>query len=532
MKRRRTGRVGTELAFPCARAMRSGAGRRPVLPEDAVLFDGYLPVPIVPRGELHHPPAGTDRLPDGPPDGCPGPRSAEAVARRLRQHFDGRLHLPGAIGYDVGRSAWRRDLDQQPLLVAEVADAADVARAVITAREFDVPVGVQATGHGTIRPTDDGVLLNLSRMAYVDVDPVRATARVGGGARWGDVVAAAARFGLAPISGTSSALGVAGYTLGGGVGWLSRRHGFAADSLLRAEVVTAAGNRLVAGPDDDADLWWALRGGGGNFGVVTELLLRLYPVREVYGGVAYFPGERAGEILACHRDHAAGLPDELTTALTLLRLPDAPGVPEPLRDRTVVAVRVCHTGPAAHGRQALAPLLAVAGPPLFGGYAPMTWPETAGLEDPQPGPQLVREHTDLFRGLSDELIEVLLAEIGGSGTTRSPISVVELRHVGGALGRPLADGGPSGHRDATYALIAVAPHLRAAELAVARGHMAAFARRLRPYATGGVLLNFLSDPSRTMAAYRPADLGRLAALKRVYDPENIFHRNHNIPPGP
>ncbi|SCL30350.1 FAD-binding oxidoreductase [Micromonospora inyonensis] len=532
MKRRRTGRMGAELVFPCSRAMRSAAGCFPWPGEDAGAVDGHLPAAIVQEGGLHLPPTGIDRLLGGLPDGYPGPRSPEAVARRLRHQFDGRLHLPGAVGYDAGRLAWRRDLDQQPLLVAEVADAADVARAVITAREFDVPVGVQATGHGTVRPTDDGVLLNLSRMTYVDIDPVRATARVGGGARWGDVVAAAARFGLAPISGSSSALGVAGYTLGGGVGWLSRRHGFAADSLLRAEVVTAAGTRLVAGPDDDVDLWWALRGGGGNFGVVTELLLRLYPVGEVFGGVAYFPGERAGAILACHRDHAADLPDELTTALTLLRLPDGPAVPGPLRGRTVVALRVCHTGPVARGRRALAPLLAVAGPPLLGGYGPMTWPQTSALDDPQPGPQIVREHTDLFRAMSDELIDVLLAEIGGSGASRSPISVIELRHVGGALARPSAEGGPSGHRDATYALIAVAPRLHAAQLSVARGHMAAFARRLRPYATRGVLLNFLSDPSRTMAAYRPADLGRLAALKRIYDPENIFHRNHNIPPGP
>ncbi|SCL31537.1 FAD/FMN-containing dehydrogenase [Micromonospora pallida] len=501
-------------------------------PEEAALFDGSFPASIVPGGEYHPPLPRLDPMLDAAPDGSAS-RSAEAVARRLRHQFDGRLHLPGETGYDLGRLAWRRDLDQQPLLVAEVADAADVARAVIAAREFDVPVGVQATGHGTVRPTDDGVLLNLSRMAYVDIDPVRATARVGGGARWGDVVAAAARFGLAPISGSSPAVGVAGYTLGGGVGWLSRRHGFAADSLLRAEVVTAAGNRLVAGPDDDVDLWWALRGGGGNFGVATELLLRLYPVGQVYGGVAYFPGERAGEILACHRDQAADLPDELTTALSLLRLPDAATVPEPLRGRTVVALRVCHTGPEAWGRRALAPLLAVAGPPLWGGYAPMTWPGAAAvLDDPQPRPQIVREHTDLFQGMSDELIDVLLAEIGGPGTNRSPISAINLRHVGGAMGRPLPDGGPSGHRDATYALIAIAPHLCAAQLPVARGYLAAFARRLRPYATGGVLLNLLSDPSRTMAAYRPADLGRLAALKRIYDPENIFHRNHNIPPGP
>jgi hypothetical protein len=357
---------------------------------------------------------------------------------------------------------------------------------------------------------------------------------VGGGARWGDVIAAAARYGLAPISGSSPQVGVAGYTLGGGLGWLSRRHGFAADSLLRAEVVTAAGNRLVAGPEHDVDLWWALRGGGGNFGVVTELLLRLYPVTEVYGGVAYFPAERAGDILAHHRDHAADLPDEFSSVLCLLRLPDVPTTPEPLRGRVVLSLRVCHTGPSDQGQRALAPLLAVAGPPLLGGYRVMSWAETALLDGPQPTPQILQAHTDLFQGLSDELIALLLAEIHGTERTSpddSPVTVIELRHVGGALARPGPDDGPAGHRDATYAMLAVAPQLRPTDLPVARGHLSSLARRLRPYATGGVLLNFLTDPGRTMAAYRPADLGRLAALKRVYDPENIFHRNHNIPPG-
>src|SRR4051794_1667166 len=225
-----------------------------------------------------------------------------AAVRRLRRSFAGSVLVPGDDRYDAARRPWRPGLDPRPVMVAEAQDAADVRAAIVTAREHDLPVAVQATGHGTIVPSDGGVLIKTSRMAGVLVDPGRRIARAGPGARWRDVIAAAAPFGLAPLSGTAPSVGVAGYTLGGGVGWLSRRYGFAADSLVRAEVVTADGRVRTASADRHPDLFWALRGGSGNFGVVTSLEFRLYPVAQVYAGTAYFPIGRAGETLARFRD--------------------------------------------------------------------------------------------------------------------------------------------------------------------------------------------------------------------------------------
>jgi len=449
------------------------------------------------------------------------------LADGLRHGFAGRWYGPGDGGYDERRLPWRRNVDARPALIVEPATADDVARAVTVARDAGVPLGVQATGHGALVPCDGGVLLRTSRMSTVEVDPVRRVARAGGGARWADVVGAAAAHGLAPISGSSPEVGVAGYTLGGGLGWLSRRYGFAADSLLGARVVSAAGDLLTAGPDADQDLWWALRGGGGNFGVATELELRLFPVAEVFGGVAFFAAERAAEALARYREVAPAEPDELSTALILLRLPDLPFIPEPIRGRVVLCLRACFAGPPERGERALAPLLAAAGPPLLGGFGPMPYPRTTTLSDPQPGAQISEEHTDVFGDLDDALIKLLLAEIH---TETGPVSVIELRHWGGALARPRPYGGMAGPSAAAYSLIAVAPELERDALPAVRAHLEGLAARLRPYASGGAFLNFLSDLDRTAAAYQPADYARLAALKHRYDPDNVFRLGHNIPP--
>ncbi|MGH3761643.1 FAD-binding oxidoreductase [Actinophytocola sp.] len=237
-------------------------------------------------------------------------------------------------------------------MIVEASAPADVRGAVLTARERNLPFTVYATGHGGPMPQDGrspngAVVVTTSRMAGVLIDPDRRTARVGPGTRWGDVITAAAPFGLAPLSGTSPTVGVTGYTLGGGLGWLSRRYGFAADSVVRAEVVTADGVPRTVSADRDPDLFWALRGGGANFGAVTRLEFRLHPVGTVHAGVATFPLDRAAEVLAFYRDWAAGLPDELSANLVLTK--------------ESLAVRGMYAGSAEDARRALAPLWRVAG---------------------------------------------------------------------------------------------------------------------------------------------------------------------------
>jgi FAD/FMN-containing dehydrogenase len=378
------------------------------------------------------------------------------------------------------------------LRVIEATGTADVRGAILTARDHGLPLTVEATGHGTVVPADEGLLLKTSRMARVLVDPSRRTARVGPGARWGDVIAAAAPYGLAPLSGSHASVGVTGYTLGGGVGWLSRRYGFAADHLLSAEIVTADGRTLTADADRHPDLFWALRGGGGNFGIVTALEFRLHPVSTVFGGVALFPADRTADVLTRFRDEAATRPDELNVSVV---------VTDHAEHGRVVAVRGVYAGGADEGARALRSLWNAGGPPLHQGFRTMPYAETESLGGTPP------LHFHLAADLPDPLIAAVAA---------SRAAGIEVRHWGGAMARPGAGAGPVGHRDVPFSLTVDGSPEDASPL--------------EAYATGGSFLNFLHDTSKTATAYTPRDHRRLREVKRAYDPQNVFHRNHNIQP--
>ncbi|MBN6056810.1 FAD-binding protein [Nonomuraea sp. RK-328] len=438
--------------------------------------------------------------------------------------------------------------------------------AVLGAREHGLPLTVQSTGHGTHVPADGGLLLKTGRLSGVRVDPERRTARAGAGARWSDVIAAAAPHGLAPLSGTP-AIGVAGYTLGGGAGWLSRQYGYAADALVRAELVTAAGEPVAADRDENPDLFWALRGGGGNFGVVTALEFRLYPVREVYAGMTVHSVERAAATLARYREWAPAAPDELNTSIILMRRPGGP-------DGWALAVRGFYAGDAERGQKLLAPLLEAAGPVLAGGFGAMTFGEAAtAFGGPEPAPMALGQHLELLPELSEGAVEAV------TGVVATTLTAVEVRHWGGAMARPEPDAGPVGHRDVPFSVIATAvahelPHAasnrspaapsrpggasdrpgsrpggasdrpgapssrpggtsdRPVDASTPPGGDALrdLARILGRYATGGSFLNFLTDPARTREAYTAADHARLSRVKKTWDPGNLLGRVHNIPP--
>jgi FAD/FMN-containing dehydrogenase len=415
------------------------------------------------------------------------------AARRLRRTLDGELHVPGDPGYDVARRPLHDTIDPRPAMVVEARGAADVRAAVVAAREHDLPLAVQATGHGTHVPADGAILVRTSAMAAVLVDAERGVARVGPGAVWGDVLAAAAPFGLAPLSGSSPTVGVTGYTLGGGLGWLARRHGFAADSLLRAEVVTADGSIVTATAHDHADLFWALRGGGGSFGVVTAMELRLHPVAEVYAGTACFAIDRAPETLMRYREWIADAPDALSTAVLVTQLPDG---------ERVLAIRAMHVGEPDEARRLLGPLFAAAGAPLVDGMRPTRFAD-ASMGGTAP------RHVELVHDLPDAVIEAIVAA--------QAAATVEVRHWGGAMARPAAGAGPVGPRDVPLSVIADA-------------HVPGLAAALAPHATGGSFLNFLADPGRTATAFAPADYEALREVKAAYDPDDVFRIGHAIAP--
>ncbi|WP_433013470.1 FAD-binding oxidoreductase [Kribbella sp. CA-294648] len=416
---------------------------------------------------------------------------SDVVAGLLGAGFNGSVHRPGDEQYDVLRQSIVPTFDSRPLVVAEAFSRSDVQAAVRTARQLGLPLAVQATGHGTRVPADGGILLRTSAMTSVLVDPQRKIAKVGPGTRWGAVIDAAGQFGLAPLAGSSRDVGVTGYTLGGGVGWLARKYGFAADSVIRAEVVTADGRVVTASADEHPDLFWAIRGGGGNFGIVTSLEFRLYSVPQVHSGIVYFGMDNAAETLKFYRDWSASIPNELSTAILVTNLPGT--------TTRALAVKASYAGEADLAEHLLKPLFQVAGPVVAGEL--MTTPFAASAMGGTPA-----RYLDLVDTLADDLLDELAT---------LPTAIVEIRHWGGAMAHPGPGAGPVGHRAATYSLIIneevpeLAPVLRT---------------------TGRTFLNFLADPARATSAYAEADLTRLRAVKRAYDPENFFHLNHNLTP--
>jgi FAD/FMN-containing dehydrogenase len=435
----------------------------------------------------------------------------------------GRLHWPGEAGYETQRLPWQRRFDSRPAAVIDAHGVSDVRAALEIMRDNGLPLAVQATGHGAVEAGDGTLLLRTAGMRAVEIDGERWTARVGAGTPWGDVIAAAAPYGLAPLSGSSAGVGVAGYTLGGGAGLLSRAFGFAADSLLQADVVTAEGELLTATADEHPDLFWALRGGGGNFGIVTALEFRLHPVERLYAGMAMFDAARAGDALAAYRDWAPDEPDESSTALVVMTVPPLPQVPEAVRGRRVLALRGLYLGGAEEAERLWAPLRAAAGPALLDGMASMTYTEASAALGAPPDPMVTHQHIDLFRELPDTVLDVIADPDG-------PPAAIELRHWGGAMAGAGPDAAPCGHRDVPFSVVATALAPDRDGWPGAKAATDTIAARVGPYATGGTFLNFLGDPARTATAYTSEDYARLAEVKAAYDPGDIFHRGHHIPP--
>jgi FAD binding domain/Berberine and berberine like len=445
----------------------------------------------------------------------------------LASGFDGPVLRPGDPGYDTARLGWNRTVESRPAAIVIAAGVRDVRTAVRTAREHGLPLAVQATGHGTVRAADGALLLKTSGLADVRIDPERSTATVGPGAVWADVNEAAARFGLGSLAGRCASVGVTGYTLGGGTGWLSRRFGYAADSVISAQLVTADGRLLTASADENADLFWALRGGGGNFGIVTSLEFRLYRAPLVFGGMSLHPLEHAVDAFAAYQQWAPDEPDELNSAVLVMRLPPAPSVPPALRGRQVLAVRAFHLGDARSGRAALAPLLDAAGPALHDGLDVRPFPQAgAAANGPDVPPIASRQYVEFFHDLPGHAIADTVH--AGAGDT-SPMAFVELRHWGGAISRPAPDAGPAGARHVPLSVMAVAPYPSSDRRAV-DGAVDGLAERLAPYATGEAFLNLLTDPARTRDAFSPDHYRRLAQAKARWDPDALFRLHHNIEP--
>lgn len=442
----------------------------------------------------------------------------------LREHLARRV--TGAVygGADAATTsetaAFNTAVTHRPAVVLAAADAADIATAVRVANEKGLQVTVQATGHGAAAPADGTMFVSTKGMQGVHVDPVRRRARVEAGVRWRTVIDAAVPHGLAPLSGSSSGVGVVGYTLGGGMGHLARRHGFAADHVRRVELVTAAGEVRVVTAESDPELFWAVRGGQSSFGIVSALEFDLVPVPEFFGGAMFFVGAAIEEVLHGFSTWAPTLPEEVTTSVALLRLPPVEDVPPPLRGVVSLALRFGFTGSAQRGEALVAPMRRIA-TPVLDTVGPMSYAAVDAIHmDPtEPLPAVTRG--GLLHSMPADLVDTLLGVAGPGADV--PLAVVELRLMGGALRRPAAVPNAVAGRDGGFSLSVVAP-APPPLLATAHELTTRVVDALAPWSTGTSLVNFAGHggDEAIRNAWAPEVLERLRQVKATADPDNVF----------
>ncbi len=441
--------------------------------------------------------------------------------------ISGRIATAGDPDWDQARAAWNLAADQRPEAVALVESAEDVAATVRFAAENGLRVAGQGTGHGAVplAPLDGAILVKTERMRGVEVDPEARTARVEAGVLSLELGEAAGAHGLCSLPGSSPDVGVVGYTLGGGLSWLARRHGFACNRVRAIELVDATGEPRTVDADNDPDLFWALRGGGGGYGVVTALQLDLLPIGEIYAGALVFPAEAGADAVRAYRDWAAGVPDEVTSVVRFITPPPIPDVPEPIRGRPLLTIDGACIGGQAEGEAAFAPLREI-GETIMDTFE---WMPTAGLsrihmdpENPVPG---VGEGA-LVAELPDGAIDAFVAVAGpGSG---SPLLLSELRHLGGALGRPAEGSGALSHLDAGFAIYSVGLPMTPELAEAIPAHLTKIDEAMRPWGTDGAYYNFTEGPC-DVDAILPADVcARLAEVKRKWDPESRVVANHAV----
>jgi FAD/FMN-containing dehydrogenase len=438
---------------------------------------------------------------------------------------------PGDERWDSARAAWNLAIDQRPAAVAQPGDADEVAAVVNFARENGLRVAVQAEGHGAgalAAIGEDTLLLKTGRMSGAHIDAEHRRARVSAAAKWRDVSTLGSPLGLAPLSGSSAEVGVVGYTLGGGQGWLSRKHGLACNSVIAAEVVTADGEIVRADHNHEPDLFWALRGGGGSFAAVTALEFELYPAGELYAGMFAWPWERTADVLHAWRDWVSGVPNELSTLARILQVPPLPDIPEPVRGRQLVIIEGAYLGPEGPGGELLRPLRDLR--PELDTFAVVPPAALGELHMDPEEPVPYAASGQMLDKLPPAAIDAIIEAAGpGSG---SPLLSLELRQLGGALTEPPPDAGALATLDQPFLTFGVGMIMDPDAAGPVNGQLDVVAEALKPWDSGVRLANFVDVPIDPRTCYPPDTYDRLQEVKSRYDPDDLFRANHPIPSSP
>jgi FAD/FMN-containing dehydrogenase len=445
----------------------------------------------------------------------------EATIDSFRQRFNGQVLVAGDAGYDSARRIWNASIDKHPGLIARCSRTADVVRAVKFARANDILVAVKSGGHNVAGRglCDDGIVIDLSPMNGVSVDPKLRIVRVQAGALLGDVDRETHPNGLAVPAGVVSKTGIAGLTLGGGVGWLVRKYGLTCDNVLSCEVVTADGESVAANADTNADLFWGLRGGGGNFGIVTSFVYQAQPVSTVLGGLVVHARDQAAAVLRYYRDFMASAPEELTAYAGLISTPD--GTP-------AVAVMACYCGDLMEGERVLKPLRAF-GSPILDTIQPISFSVMQKLADEASQDNIHNYWRSTFlKELSDEVIDLIIEH---GNRIPSPLTHIVIQLFSGAMSRVGNADTAFAQRQAEYNVGIEARWMDPAESAKHIASARAFSEALKPYSRNGFLLNFLGDEGQDLVREAfGSNYQRLVELKTKYDPTNFFSINQNVEP--
>jgi hypothetical protein len=441
--------------------------------------------------------------------------------------ISGRLATPGDSDWDQARAAWNLAADQRPSAVAFVESAEDVAKAVRFAARHELKVAAQGTGHGAVAlgPLDDAILIKTERMRGIKVDPDTQTARVEAGVLVLELSQAAQTHGLSSLPGSSPDVGVTGFTLGGGLSWLGRRYGFACNRVRAIELVGADGEARTVDGENDSDLFWALRGGGGDYAIVTALHLDLVPISDIYAGALLYPAALGAGAVRAYRDWAAGVSEDVTSVVRFIRPPDVPDVPEPLRNTPLLTIDGAFIGSQAEGEAAIAPLRASLGEPMMDtfGQIPAEGLCRIHMDPEQPVPGL--GHHTVIRELPDEAIAAFAAL---ADPETSPLLLTELRQLGGALGRPDADGGALTHLDAAFVMLGIGMPMTPELGQAIEGQLDGFDEAMAPWVAAGGYFNFAERPCDADAILPAGTCARLSKVKRQWDPDGTIVANHVV----
>jgi FAD/FMN-containing dehydrogenase len=452
--------------------------------------------------------------------------AAATALDTLSLRLDGELVRPEDAAWDEARTAWNLATDQRPAAVVLAESAADVAETILAARAEGLRVAPQGTGHAAV-PLGDlsgTILLRTVRMRGVEIDAQAHLARVEAGVIWQEVTDAAAEHGLAALAGSSHDVGVLGYSLGGGVSWLARMYGLAANSIVAAEIVDAEGRIRRIDADNDPDLFWALRGGGGAFAVVTALEIRLFPITELYAGTLFFPLERAQEVLESYFEWAETMPEQLSSCGRIMRFPPFPEVPEPLRGQAFALVEVAYAGGEVAGRGLTAPLREL-GPVLdTTGMIPAR--ELSKLHMDPPGPVPGKGDGLLLAGIDAAAVRAVVGAAGAE--SGSSLLSVEFRQLGGALDRSMPGDGAATFAGSSYGLFAVGIAASPEMAAKTEQDVQRVVAALAPWDSGRDYMNFRETASTGERLFSAERFARLREIKRRVDPTNLIRSNHPV----